>query len=137
LSIAGDYEFFGRPEWQALRKTYGLSFREQRQMQPEFMYTAVSTGEVDVIAGYSSDGRLTQHDLVVLEDPRQAIPPYDAIVLIAPRRADDRLLHEALRPLLEAIDVEVMRAANLRAAGGGSPKGAAQWLWNEVQRPRR
>ena len=24
LSIAGDYEFFGRPEWAAIRKTYGI-----------------------------------------------------------------------------------------------------------------
>ena len=28
LSIAGDYEFFARPEWAALRKAYGLSFRD-------------------------------------------------------------------------------------------------------------
>ena len=27
MSIAGDYEFFSRPEWAALRKAYGLSFR--------------------------------------------------------------------------------------------------------------
>ncbi len=33
LSIAGDYEFFGRPEWRRVREVYGLSFREQRQMQ--------------------------------------------------------------------------------------------------------
>jgi osmoprotectant transport system permease protein len=51
LSIAGDYEFFGRPEWDAVRKTYGISFREQRQMQSEFMYAAAAHGEVDVIAG--------------------------------------------------------------------------------------
>src|SRR3954471_7276546 len=38
MSIAGDYEFFSRPEWTALRKAYGLSFRGQRQMQPDFMY---------------------------------------------------------------------------------------------------
>ena len=42
LSIAGDYEFFGRPEWAAVRKTYGLTFREQRQMQPDFMYQALA-----------------------------------------------------------------------------------------------
>ncbi|NEV03006.1 glycine betaine ABC transporter substrate-binding protein, partial [Bradyrhizobium uaiense] len=29
LSIAGDYEFFSRPEWTALQKAYGLSFRTQ------------------------------------------------------------------------------------------------------------
>ena len=72
LSIAGDYEFFARPEWEALRKAYGLTFREQRQMQPEFMYGAVAAGQVDVISAYTSDGRIALHDLAVLDDPAAA-----------------------------------------------------------------
>jgi osmoprotectant transport system permease protein len=128
LSIAGDYEFFGRPEWAAIRKAYGLAFREQRQMQPEFMYGAVANGEVDVIAAYTSDGRIVEHELALLGDPRHAVPPYDAIILIAPRRANDEVLLASLRPLIDAIDVKLMRAANLRAART-SPKEAAQWLW--------
>ena len=72
--------------------TYGISFREQRQMQPEFMYSAVANGEVDVIAGYTSDGRIAQFDLVVLDDPRHAIPPYDAVLLISPQRVNDAAL---------------------------------------------
>src|SRR6185312_9713586 len=56
FSIAGDYEFFSRPEWASLRNAYGLNFRTQRQMQPNFMYAAVAAGDVDVIAGYTSDG---------------------------------------------------------------------------------
>ena len=74
LSIAGDYEFFGRPEWKAIRETYGLAFRQQRQMQAEFMYPAVAAGEVDVISAYTSDGRIAQFDLQVLDDPRQRDP---------------------------------------------------------------
>ena len=50
------------------------TFREQRQMQPEFMYAAVANGEVDVISGYTSDGRIAQLDLVVLDDPKQRDP---------------------------------------------------------------
>ena len=50
LSIAGDYEFFGRPEWKALSESYNLKFRQQRQMQAEFMYPAAAAGEVDVIS---------------------------------------------------------------------------------------
>src|SRR5262249_40873653 len=42
LVIAGDYEFFARPEWAAIRKAYNLTFHEQRQMQPELMYPAVA-----------------------------------------------------------------------------------------------
>ena len=135
MSIAGDYEFFSRPEWAALRKAYGLSFRAQRQMQPDFMYAAVASGEVDVIAGYTSDGLIAKYDLVVLGDPRRAIPPYDAMVLLAPKRADDEALRKALQPLLGKIDIATMREANLRAAGNdatSSPDAVAQWLWEKV-----
>jgi len=135
MSLAADYEFFSRPEWAALQKVYGLSFRAQRQMQPDFMYAAVASGEVDVIAGYTSDGLIAKYDLVVLEDSRHAIPPYDAIVLLSPKRADDPTLKAALVPLLGKIDIANMREANLRAAGGdatSSPDVVARWLWEKI-----
>jgi osmoprotectant transport system permease protein len=137
LSIAGDYEFFSRPEWAGLRNAYRLSFRAQRQMQPDFMYAAVASGEVDVIAGYTSDGLIAKYDLVVLDDTRHAIPPYDAVVLLAPKRADDQALRSALAPLLGRIDISVMREANLRAAGGNgasSPDAVARWLWEMIDK---
>src|SRR5690606_21415374 len=87
LAIGGDLEFFDRPEWSALRDAYGLSFRSRRQFQPTFMYKAVADGEVDVISAFSSDGRIADLDLVTLRDPQGTIPPYDAIVLLAPQRA--------------------------------------------------
>src|SRR4029077_7571152 len=118
MSVAADYEFFSRPEWAGLRAAYGLAFRAQRQMQPDFMYAAAASGEVDVIAGYTSDGLISKYDLVALGDPRQAIPPYDAIVLISPKRAGDQALRSALQLLLGRIDISDMREANLRAAGG-------------------
>jgi osmoprotectant transport system permease protein len=135
LSIAGDYEFFSRPEWANLRKAYGLSFRMQRQMQPDFMYAAVASGEVDVIAGYTSDGLIAKYDLVVLDDPKHAIPPYDAILLLAPKRANDVALQTALKPLLGKIDIADMREANLRVSGNNadsSPDAVASWLWEKV-----
>jgi osmoprotectant transport system permease protein len=135
MSIAADYEFFSRPEWARLRKAYRLSFRAQRQMQPDFMYAAVASGEVDVIAGYTSDGLIAKYDLVVLNDPMHAIPPYDAMVLLAPKRAGDRALRAALTPLLGKIDIAAMREANLRAAGNdanSSPDAVARWLWEKI-----
>src|SRR6202011_2417080 len=117
MSIAADYEFFSRPEWASLRKAYGLSFRTQRTMQPDFMYAAVASGEVDVIAGYTSDGLISKYDLLVLDDPKHAIPPYDAIMLLSPKRANDQALQASLKPLLGKIDIASMRAANLRASG--------------------
>jgi osmoprotectant transport system substrate-binding protein/osmoprotectant transport system permease protein len=132
MSIAGDYEFFSRPEWKAIRDTYGLSFGRERQMQAEFMYPAAGGGEVDVISAYTSDGRIAEYDLVVLDDPKQAIPPYDAILLVSPRRADDKAFLEALRPLVGAIDVGVMREANRRASTGATPEAVARWLDEKI-----
>jgi osmoprotectant transport system permease protein len=132
MSIAGDYEFFSRPEWASLRKAYGLSFRGQRTMQPDFMYAAVASGEVDVIAGYTSDGLIAKYGLVVLDDPQHAVPPYDAIMLLSPKRAGDQTLQAALKPLLGKIDIDAMRAANLRASGGSSPDTVARWLWEQI-----
>ncbi|MBS0528907.1 MAG: ABC transporter permease/substrate-binding protein [Proteobacteria bacterium] len=138
MSIAGDYEIFSRPEWAGLQKAYGLRFRQQRQMQPDFMYAAVASGEVDVIAGYTSDGLIAKYGLTVLDDPKHAIPPYDAIVLLAPRRAGDGALRAALQPLLGKIDIATMREANLRASGNdaeSSPAAVARWLWEKIAKP--
>jgi osmoprotectant transport system permease protein len=137
MSIAADYEFFARPEWAKLRAAYGLNFRAQRQMQPDFMYAAVASGEVDVIAGYTSDGLIAKYDLVALADPKAAIPPYDAILLLAPKRAADQALREALAPLIGRIDIAAMREANLRAAGGdanASSDAVARWLWDKTKK---
>jgi osmoprotectant transport system permease protein len=131
LTIGADFEFFARPEWPALRDGYGLDFAGRREFQSTFMYQAVATSEVDVITAFSSDGRIAANDLVVLEDPRGAILPYDAIVLISAKHANDALLRRALAPLVGAIPVEVMREANYRVDRGDNPEppvAAARWL---------
>ena len=137
MRVAGDYEFFARPEWQALRSAYELNFREQRQMQAEFMYPALSDGQVDVIAGYSSDGQIAKYDLVALADPKQAIPPYDAVLLVSPKRANDEKFLAALRPLIGAIPIDAIREANLKASAGGadgSPGEVAKSLERRIGR---
>jgi osmoprotectant transport system substrate-binding protein/osmoprotectant transport system permease protein len=133
LSIAGDYEFFERLEWKAIREAYGLHFRQQRTMQSDFMYQAAANGDVDIVSAYTSDGRVAQYNLVVLDDPKHAIPPYDAILLLAPNRANDQALIAALQPLVNAIPVTLMREANLRAAGT-TPSAVARWMGQQVRK---
>jgi osmoprotectant transport system permease protein len=135
IRVGGDYEIFGRPEWRALRQAYALNFREERQMQPIFMYKAVADGEVDVITAFSSDGRIAEYNLVTLDDPKRAIPPYDAIVLVSPKRSHDQALIGALQPLLGRITIAKMRAANLavsRDENQLSPADAARLLWRQI-----
>ncbi|HXQ47755.1 MAG TPA: glycine betaine ABC transporter substrate-binding protein, partial [Caulobacteraceae bacterium] len=137
LTLGSDLEFLSRPEWASLKAAYGLNFKAERRFQPTFMYKAVSDGEVDVIDAFSSDGRIAADDLVVLSDPKQAIPPYDAVVLLSPKRANDAGFSAALRPLIGAIPVEQMRKANLsvdRDQDKQTPAQAAQALAKAIGR---
>jgi osmoprotectant transport system permease protein len=112
LTLGSDLEFLTRPEWAGVRDAYGLKFKRQTSYQPTFMYRALADGEADVISAFSSDGRIAADHLVVLADPKGAIPPYDAVVLISPKRAGDARLRATLAPLLGAIPVSAMRQAN-------------------------
>jgi osmoprotectant transport system permease protein len=131
LTFGTDLEFLSRPEWTTLRDAYGLNFRAQRSYTPTFMYRAVDSGDVDVITAFSSDGRIAAQGLVVLADPMHAIPSYDAVLLISPRRAKDAILKRALEPLIGKISVEHMREANLmvdRDADKATAQEAARFL---------
>lgn len=131
LTMGGDLEFFSRPEWAAVEAAYGLRFKAKRQFQPTFMYRALESREADVISAFSSDGRIAADDLVLLTDPKGALPPYDAVILVSPKRAGDRRLIDALKPLGGAIDVKAMQAANYavdRDTGKKSPAEAAAML---------
>ncbi len=131
LRMGGDLEFFARPEWRMLQARYGLGFRSRRSYEPTFMYKALMSGQVDVISAFSSDGRIAADHLVVLKDPLHAIPPYDAVILLSPKRAEDPVLRRALEPLIGAIPIQLMRQANYlvdRPAGKRTPAQAAKWL---------
>lgn len=125
LTLGADLEFLSRPEWASLERAYGLGFRAKRSYQPTFMYRALESGDVDVISAFSSDGRIAADHLVVLGDPRHAIPPYDAVILISPRRATDARLIGALQPLVGAVPVEAMRKANYAVDGRRQPPAQA------------
>ena len=112
MTIGGDYEFFGRPEWIGVRDAYGLNFVDERSFDSTLMYEAAARGEVDVIAAFSSDGRIAAFDLVVLEEPKHVVPPYDAVLLIGPRVADRAGIAEALGPLVGGIPLDQMQRAN-------------------------
>jgi osmoprotectant transport system permease protein len=128
LEIGGDFEFFARAEWTALRRAYDLRFRAERTMDPSLMYQALAVGEVDVISAYSTDGRLAAEEVTLLEDERGVIPPYDALVLTGPalaERAPDAVA--ALARLAGTIDGAAMRRMNLAVdRDGRAPRDVAR-----------
>lgn len=135
MKIGGDYEFFGRPEWQAIQNVYQLHFADREVYDATFMYEALNTEQVDVISAFSTDGRIEAYDLRVLTDPRNAVPPYDALLLIAPRLADNNELTDALSSLIGHLDAEAMRTANYMVDRQQDKKTiaeAADWLRDQL-----
>jgi len=134
FQIGADPEFFARTEWTRVKQAYGLTAARERSMDSTFMYDAVRRGDVDVVTAYTTDGRISAFDLVVLDDPAQALPPYDAVVLLSGQASADRALIDALTPLMNAISPEAMRSANQRVdLDGASPQDAANWLDQAIQ----
>ena len=135
LNFGSDLEFTARPEWRSVRDTYHLSFREVKTYDPTLMYRALQTGYADVISGFTSDGRIAAMDLVVLEDPENALPAYDALLLIAKARKEDDTFVSSLRPMLSRISVDLMREANYmvdRDSNKQTPAQAARFLQTKL-----
>jgi osmoprotectant transport system permease protein len=128
LEIGGDYEFFARPEWASLVKTYGFEFRAKRSMDSALMYQAAANGDVDVISAFSTDGRISAFDLQLLVDDRGVIPPYDAVLLAHGKMAREAPeVIEALRRLVGRIDEPTMQRMNLEVdREGKSPAAVAR-----------
>lgn len=108
-------EFMGRQDgYLGLKKTYGLNIRTV-VISDAVMYQAAYEQELDVISGYSTDGRLMAFDLVTLEDDKKIFPPYYA----APVVNQDVLtrfpeLEPALNQLAGRISDSMMTVLNYR-----------------------
>jgi osmoprotectant transport system permease protein len=137
MEIGSDYEFFSRPEWQSLVQAYGFQFAREITLDPSLMYSAIAQEEVDVISAYSTDGRIIDYDLVTLDDPRSALPPYDAVILVSSRLAHHARIRGALESMFSSIDAALMREANrLVDQEGQTPESAARFIQEQVERSR-
>lgn len=96
-----------------LSRTYGLRFAKVSDLAPELIYTAAAGGEVDLIGAFSTDARIPEFDLVVLEDDLDYFPPYEAVPLVR-RSILERLpeLRHALEELAGRIDNPTMVRLN-------------------------
>jgi osmoprotectant transport system substrate-binding protein len=78
------YEFLERADgFPGLARRYGLRFsRPPLSMDLGLTYRALADGNVDVIAGNSTDGQIAALDLVQLADDRAYFPPYQAAPVV-------------------------------------------------------
>jgi osmoprotectant transport system permease protein len=123
MSRADGYEGFAR--------AYNLKFASRpREMDLSLSYRALADGEVDIIAGNSTDGMIATLGLVQLEDDRRYFPPYEAVFLLR-RNLTAHLprAREALRTLAGALSTEEMRRLNYEVDGKKRPAAEVVREW--------
>lgn len=105
--------------YQAFLEEYDFDFQRVFPMQIGLVYDALEAGEMDIVLGYSTDGRIASYNLKVLEDDRHLFPPYDA----SPLATNDILrqypdLEKVLLKLEGTISTEKMQEMNFVSDDG-------------------
>lgn len=95
-------------------KAYSLRFAGRpREMDLSLTYIALQAGQVDLIAGNSTEGRIAALDLFQLEDDRRYFPPYEAVYMVRQDTvASMPALEETLTRLTGVISTDEMRQMN-------------------------
>jgi osmoprotectant transport system substrate-binding protein len=114
------YEFLERPDgFRGWASSYDLQFAEKpRVMDLGLLYRALKEKQVDIVAGNSTDGLIDALGLVILEDDRRYIPPYDAVPIVR-QETLERVpqLRAALLKLGGCISAADMRKLNFAVDG--------------------
>ena len=97
-------------------KAYNFNFVKQpREMDLSLTYRALAAGQVDLIAGNSTDGLISALDLFQLADDKKYFPPYQAVFITRKDKAET--LRETFEKLNNAISTEEMRGLNYEVDG--------------------
>lgn len=97
-------EFMGRIDGDiGLRSIYGLKIRTV-VISDAVMYKAIFNKKLDVISGYSTDGRLKAYDLMVLDDDKKIFPPYYAAPVV---RTEILQKYKELAPVLNLLSGKI------------------------------
>ncbi len=111
------YEFLTRPDGlHRLNEVYGLPWEgTPRSMDLGLLYQALRQNNVDMAAANSTDAGLTDPRFAVLEDDRQAFPPYNACFVVRKSLLDQQQpVAMALSMLSNHINADTMRLLNRR-----------------------
>jgi osmoprotectant transport system permease protein len=108
------HEFLERQDgWRPLRQRYGLQQQNIIGIDHALGYTALASGSIDVKDAYSTDAKIEENDLVVLEDDLQFFPKYEAVFLFRSTTRADAIA--ALRRLEGTLDETRMIRLNAEA----------------------
>ena len=110
-------DFMSRADgYPGFSKAYGFNFAKQPlEMDLSLTYRALQSGELDIIAGNSTDGLISALDLFQLADDKRYFPPYQAVFVA--RKNKSSTLEATFSRLRNAISTEEMRKLNYKVDG--------------------
>jgi osmoprotectant transport system permease protein len=108
------HEFLDRQDgWRPLTQRYGLRSSNVVGIDHGLGYAAVAAGSIDVKDAYSTDAKIAQYDLVVLDDDLQFFPRYDAVFVYRLSLSSKAIT--CLKTLEGSIDEQKMIRLNAEA----------------------
>jgi ABC-type proline/glycine betaine transport systems, permease component len=114
LKFGLTHEFIERQDgWRPLRQRYGLQPQDIIGIDHALGYSALANGAIDVKDAYSTDAKIEENDLMVLEDDLHFFPKYEAVFLFRPSTRADAIA--ALRRLEGTLDETRMIRLNAEA----------------------
>ena len=140
LKFGLTHEFLERQDgWRPLRQRYGLPQQNIIGIDHALGYSALANGSIAVKDAYSTDAKIEQNDLVVLEDDLHFFPKYEAVFLFRSSTRPDAIA--ALRRLEGTLDETRMIRLNAEAERTKSYARAADLYFERsatlIQRPGR
>ncbi|KMS69186.1 glycine/betaine ABC transporter substrate-binding protein [Streptomyces leeuwenhoekii] len=119
-----------------MQRTYGMDVPARRitQMDPGIIYTQVAKGACTFGEVYTTDGRISSMDLVVMEDDKRFFPNYNATPVVNTEVLDAwPAIAEVLAPVTGKLTDAVARELNARVdVDGEDPHHVAlDWMKKE------
>ncbi len=130
LKFGLTHEFLERQDgWRPLRQRYALPQQHIVGIDHALGYSALGNGSIDVKDAYSTDAKIEQNDLVVLEDDLHFFPRYEAVFLFRSSTRADAIA--ALRRLENTLDETRMIRLNAEAERTKNYARAADLYFNQ------
>src|SRR5947208_24297 len=133
LKIGLTHEFLDRQDgWWPLRERYALPQQNVIGIDHALGYAALANGSIDIKDAYSTDAKIEQNDLVVLEDDLQFFPKYEAVFLFRSSMSPDAI--NALRRLEGTLNEKRMIHLNMEAERTKNYTSAANLYFQDIGR---
>jgi len=130
-----DFEFYERPDgFFAMADEYGMKINKSdvKTMEIGMTYEAIARKNIDIAMVFSTDGKLSRYNLVVLDDDLNFFPVYNPAVLIRAEILEEYPeIADILAPLVKYFNADIMIRLNyLVDAEGYEPDEVAEAYLN-------